>query len=541
MPTRVLVVSTALVSAAFVILLRIPGLGDTAVQDLSNGGQLLAAVLASLACGRAAARSTGHRRTAWWWLSVGTGGWAGGQAVWSYYEVVLHQEVPFPSLADVGFLIFPIASAVGLVIWLGTQSDQLVARARDLLDGGIIAVSLLVLSWVTALGSVVADGGDGGLPMVLSLAYPVGDVVLGTLVLLALARGTGTERATLAVLALGLGGLAFADSAYVYLVSEQAYTSADLISSGWVVGFLFVAASAMTAGATAPAHSQPVPKKGYVAPNASTFRLGLPYLPLVAAGTALCIEMLTAPATPTTDVLLGITLVVIVLARQFLAMTDNRRLLFALADARDQLEHQALHDALTGLANRVLFADRLDRALLQPSANVSVLFCDIDDFKLVNDELGHEAGDLLLQLVAHRLIDCVRATDTVARLGGDEFAILLEDSTQALQVADRVVAALQQPIEIRGCEVRTSISVGIAHHQGTSAPAPLEERRGGQPRRRTHTPTPGAIAAVAHREATAQLLLRHADTAMYAAKGAGKSRAVLADVVTSGAATVDAG
>src|SRR3954453_3126398 len=88
MPTRVLVGSTALVSTAFVILLRVPGLGDTAIQDVSNGGELLAAVLASVACGRAAIRSTWHRRTPWWWLSVGTGGWAGVQAVWNYYEVV---------------------------------------------------------------------------------------------------------------------------------------------------------------------------------------------------------------------------------------------------------------------------------------------------------------------------------------------------------------------------------------------------------------------------------------------------------------------
>src|SRR3954470_11964655 len=272
----VLAVVATLVGVAFMVVLRIPGLGETPILVLSNGVQLAAAALAAVACGRAAMRSTGHRRTAWWWLSIGTGGWAAGQAVWSYYEVALHREVPFPSLADVGFLVSPVASAVGLVIWLGTQGDQLLARGRDLLDGGIIAVSLLVLSWVTTLGSVVAAGGDAGLPMVLSLAYPVGDLVLGTLVLIALARGTGTERATLAVLALGLGGLALADSAYVYLVSKQAYSSADLISSGWVVGFLFVAASAVTVRTDAggdderPAHQQPASRTGYVAPNAST-------------------------------------------------------------------------------------------------------------------------------------------------------------------------------------------------------------------------------------------------------------------------------
>src|SRR4051794_32292145 len=138
MPTRVLVGSTALVSAAFVILLRVPALGDTAIQDVSNGGQLLAAVLASVGCGRAAIRSTGHRRTAWWWLSVGTGGWAGGQAVWSYYEAVPHQEAPLPSLADVGFLLFPIAAAVGLAIWPRTQGAPLLARGPDPLDRRII-------------------------------------------------------------------------------------------------------------------------------------------------------------------------------------------------------------------------------------------------------------------------------------------------------------------------------------------------------------------------------------------------------------------
>jgi diguanylate cyclase (GGDEF)-like protein len=250
---------------------------------------------------------------------------------------------------------------------------------------------------------------------------------------------------------------------------------------------------------------------------------------LVAAGTALCISLLTSPVTSTIDLLLGIALVVIVLTRQFLAMTDNQRLLTALADARDQLEHQALHDALTGLANRVLFADRLDRALLHPGASVSVLFCDLDDFKLVNDELGHEAGDALLVQVAERLRDCVRATDTVARLGGDEFAILLQESHDAIQVADRVVAAMQAPIEVVGTPVRTSISVGIAHHTGSAAQA--GDRRTAEPRNNTRVPTTDAMAAAAHREATAQLLLRHADTAMYAAKGAGKSRAVLADVV----------
>jgi diguanylate cyclase len=527
MRTSTLVASATLLSAAFIGVLLVPGVSPLAILLVSNGGQLLAAALASAGCAVGAQRCTGQRRRAWLWLSVGTGAWAAGQLVWSYYEVVLDREVPFPSLSDVGFLIFPLAAAVGLVIWLGTQGDQLVARTRDVLDGTIIAGSLLVLSWVTTLGSIVKQGDSSPSSLALSLAYPIGDLILATLALIALARGTGRERTTLGLLAVGLGGLAFADSLYVYLVSLGHYTSADLASSGWVIGFLFAGVSGLTVGRRTP-HPlvEPAPAAGAL-PKPSKLRLSLPYVPLVAAGVVLCANLLTAPTTPVIELVLGIALVLLVLTRQFLSMADNLRLLAALGEARDQLEHQALHDSLTGLANRVLFADRLDRALLQPAANVSVLFCDLDDFKLVNDQLGHAAGDLLLQRVAERLLECVRITDTVARLGGDEFAILLEDATDSVQVADRVVARLNEPIDLDGSAVRTSISVGIAHHEATSVPVEVELRA--DVTRRTRVPSAESLSVQAERQATAALLLQHADTAMYAAKGAGKSRAVLAE------------
>ena len=122
----------------------------------------------------------------------------------------------------------------------------------------------------------------------------------------------------------------------------------------------------------------------------------------------------------------------------------------------------------------------------------------------------------------------------VARLGGDEFAILLEDSADALEVADRVVTSVRQPMPIGEVPVHTSISVGIAHHRGAPASVNGSERRETPvPLRRTQVPSTAAIAATAQREATAALLLRHADVAMYAAKGAGKSRAVLADALSA--------
>jgi diguanylate cyclase (GGDEF)-like protein/PAS domain S-box-containing protein len=163
-----------------------------------------------------------------------------------------------------------------------------------------------------------------------------------------------------------------------------------------------------------------------------------------------------------------------------------------------ELSHRAFHDPLTDLANRALLSSRLERALARAKrrgSSVAVLFLDLDDFKRVNDSLGHEAGDAILAAVAQRLLDGRRPSDTVARLGGDEFAILIEeaDNPGALaSVAERVLAALRPPLEVRGRQVVVTGSIGIA----TSSTAGW----------------------------TADELLRNADVAMYKAKRDGGGR-----------------
>ncbi len=523
----------AMLGVAFVLALSIPGLDGQSMLVVSNGGQLAAAVAATAACALAARRTSGHERLTWVLLGSATGGWMFGQTVWSYYEVVLGVEVPFPSLADVGFLVFPLLAAPALLFWRRV-SDRASTQGRDLLDGAIVAASLLTLSWSTTLGKVAVGGGDGWLPLTLSLAYPIGDVVVATVVFSILGRDGAGRRATLLLVAGGVGGLAVADSAYVYLVATGSYSSGDLITSGWVFGFLLIAAGATTVDR----------RTGHVAQDGSTgatlkpdehpavgptrLRLVLPYLPLLAASAAICHDLATSASMPLFDLILGVVLVVLVLARQFVAMHENYRLLRELQVARDQLQHQALHDPLTGLANRALFADRLDHALAQRRVSVSLLYCDLDDFKRINDELGHHAGDGLLRVVAERLVECVRPGDTVARLGGDEFAVLLEDPTgvrqTAQQVAERIVTAVQEPCQLMerdGPEgaadrwVRTTVSVGVAHHHGT-----LESTA------RSH------LRVMPHSSATtAEQLLRQADSAMYIAKAAGKGQVVQSEAI----------
>ncbi|MDQ6909770.1 MAG: EAL domain-containing protein [Actinomycetota bacterium] len=133
----------------------------------------------------------------------------------------------------------------------------------------------------------------------------------------------------------------------------------------------------------------------------------------------------------------------------------------------EEIRERALHDALTGLANRSLFADRvahsLDRATRQPATN-AVVYLDLDDFKAINDTHGHAAGDLVLRGVARRLLACVRPQDTVARLGGDEFAILLEGAPEeeAMKVAQRIIASIADTFDVDCEDVKTGASVGIA-------------------------------------------------------------------------------
>ena len=145
----------------------------------------------------------------------------------------------------------------------------------------------------------------------------------------------------------------------------------------------------------------------------------------------------------------------------------------------EQTQHEALHDPLTGLPNRNLFLDRLQHALsgaARRETPIAVLFLDLDQFKLVNDSLGHAAGDELLAAVAPRLEQALRPADTVARFGGDEFAVLAEDigsERGAARIAERIAEALARPFILREREHFVSASIGIAIGGGTEAPKAL--------------------------------------------------------------------
>ena len=171
-------------------------------------------------------------------------------------------------------------------------------------------------------------------------------------------------------------------------------------------------------------------------------------------------------------------------------VTEHKRL-------QDELEHQAFHDPLTGLANQALFRALAEHAIARfgrTHTPMAVLFIDLDNFKTVNDSLGHTVGDELLVAVSQRLSRCIRPSDTTARLGGDEFAVLVDEAgttEEATSIADRVIAALREPFRVSGKDLFASASIGIAFGQANT---------------------------------DADQLLRNADLAMYTAKRRGKGR-----------------
>ena len=421
----------------------------------------------------------------WWILALGLALSSVGDWTWVVLDPV-HGVEPFPSVADVFYL-----GGMGLVaaslLWLVRGRVPGGDRA-GMLDALIVAVGFGMLSWLFLMMPIVADRSQSGGEIAVALAYPALDILLlGVMVRLFLSPGRHVT--SLWFLIAALVAFLLADFPYAVQALDGSYQTGDLVDGGWLIGAAFWGAAAL--------HPSMRNVADPVEPGERRFSGWRMVMLAGASLMAPAVLVLQAASGGHIDVPViatgSVVLFLLVILRLEGVVGDLRATLRQRTVLEAELERRALHDPLTGLANRVLFRDRLGQAIARRGGKVAVLFLDLDDFKTVNDTWGHAAGDALLVEVAGALRRNVRGGDTVARLGGDEFAVLLEDGPDmysAGQVADKLIGAVAPPVSISGNRLATGVSIGVSL---------------------------GAYGA-----ATAEDLMRDADIAMYVAKGKGK-------------------
>jgi diguanylate cyclase (GGDEF)-like protein len=450
----------------------------------------------------AALRSVENSRRvalAWAFLGFAHFLYTTGDIIWSILEANSHQP-PFPSAADVFYFGFYPAFLAGILI---LPMKQLSTRERwkVVIDISIVMLAALLLFWNYLLGPLfTADFSGQLLAGVLTVAYPVGDIVLfAALLILLFRQPQEQETEPLLFLIAGVFLLIVSDAFYGYQSILGTYTSGSTADLGWTAAYLLI----MTAGVLQVYSQKPETSQQHVFSDTrsdygiSRWAMYFPYGWVIAGYLVLDQSHYNEmPLNPASIVKIIGVIISLVVVRQVITLNENydlfRELKSALQKVRMQslelrstnreleteiserrraeemLAYEALHDPLTGLPNRALFLDRLRTAIENGTSRTgfcfAVLFLDIDQFKGVNDSLGHSAGDLLLIQIAERLKSCLRASDTVARLGGDEFVILLENSgdhRDVIRTANRIQEQIQMPVILSGDTVFVSASIGI--------------------------------------------------------------------------------
>lgn len=449
--------------------------------------QLVFAIAALLAYAR-----KGNR-----WMTAAMASLTVALSAWIWGQQILGVQLPTTTIAPLGFTLVPVLALAAVIAKAQArrQAGDLLPNYRSrtvvALDGMIVIGSLFVLTWVSALESLTRAWATEGPGFATVVAHPAAYLVL--LVTIVVMSWTHQAVRQWSMLFVALAGIAQSSSGWVFaFYISQGITAIPATAD---IGFMLCPAFFFLS-ALAPIRSvEPSPGRMRLA---DLLHLLVPYLPLAITGLFILWNTATGGRLNPVEIYVGLAVVCLVIVRQLLTMMDNVRLMDQLRISREQLRHEASHDPLTGVANRSLFRERLDRALAlrDRTRPLILLFIDVDGFKAVNDNYGHAEGDSVLRNVAARLEHCVRAEDTVARLGGDEFGVLV-DGGDADEIGARLLAALSHPHVVHGRVHDVHASIGVAQRPSYDA------------------------------SVTADDVLGAADAAMYTAKRLGKGMVVV--------------
>jgi diguanylate cyclase (GGDEF)-like protein len=452
--------------------------------------------VAALAAWSTATRSALDLRARGAWALLGLGALctATSDAGWLYTELVHGVQDTPPWVDAVALAGYPCMIA-GLLTFRAAPRAA-AERVRFWIDVTTVLVGGTMLAWFLVVRPVAVAEQSTLAEIVQASIFPLADLVVLVSVAVVLARGRATAaRRPLQLLAIALVFGGVGDLSYAHERLVNSYHPGDAIDWLWLVdGTLIALAARLDGRSSRNAHDAD--------PIADNPARGASFLPYVAVAVGFMLLFGIARPSWHTDIgeaILGVAmLTLLVVGRQMLVARDNVRLLAERAAQEARFRHEALHDPLTGLANRGLLIDRAGHAIArtrrQHQRPMALVYIDLDNFKTVNDSLGHAAGDALLVEASRRLVACVRDTDTVARLGGDEFAIFIEDQIDGddcSRITSRVMTALRRPFSIERRDILIGASLGVAAVGDTMS---------------------------------ATELLRNADAAMYMAKTRGKGR-----------------
>lgn len=316
--TRIPLVASGLLGATLVYLLLLaarPG-GDRLVVTISDLATVVVATVATVSCAYAGHRHSAWMRAFWWLLAAACGAWATGEAIWTWYEVVLGVEVPYPSWADAGYLAGTPLAVAAFACHPSARGDHR-RRIVPLLDAVAVACALLFVSWTLVMGPLWDGNGGMSTGDLVSIAYPFGDVViLVLLVLVCRNLPAGNRPATVTLLG-GLFVMAVTDSTYTYLAQVGTYASGDLIDAGWFAAYLAIAAAGMLYESPV---DRPVPVRGGESLTAILF----PYVPIVVALAVIAVQVPRGRNLTAVEWAIAVCLTVLVLTRQVLFLVQRR-------------------------------------------------------------------------------------------------------------------------------------------------------------------------------------------------------------------------
>jgi two-component system, sensor histidine kinase and response regulator len=353
--------ATVVVVLGFVAWIKFQVGGERITIAVDDIGEAVAAFAAALCCGWAAARNSGRQRVGWTLLAASAATWGAGEVVWSVYEVGMGVEVPFPSAADAGFLGAIPLGAVGILAFISTPRGTS-TRLRLWLDGAIVFTALLFVGWIAGLDVVYEAPDTSFFDKAIQMAYPISDMLIGMIVVLAIRRATDEAQGRLLLLLGGLGANAIADSAFAYLNAQGAYGPiGSVLDAGWVAGYLMIGLAAFW----------PVSlnRKAVDDTPIDVWQLALPWVAILAAGVSAIIgALLGDPMDPFLTIAAGC-LAIMVMVSQVYAHNESLGLLIRsrrdAATLNDIILYAPLGVVRIGLDMRIIQANPRFAALLR--------------------------------------------------------------------------------------------------------------------------------------------------------------------------------